>query len=183
MVDIFYKKNPREVVGGGGGKQMMGGKQTFVAFGQFPVNGASLFRCIVDMRSQMGHGVTNAMSAVMLLTMATNGLAYLLVWFKIRQVSALMLTAGAAPAGRIVNYHRTARVMTIFVAAYVLQWWPYVVASIWTLIKKHPPVVIYILAVFTCNMGGVFNALAYTILRRRLQASNRASVTSSNIAS
>ena len=42
----------------------------------------------------------------------------------------------------------------------------YVVFSVWSLVTPAPAASVNV-AVFTCNMGGVFNLIAYTVLRRK----------------
>ena len=56
--------------------------------------------------------------------------------------------------------------MMLFVGVYLLQWWPYVVQAIWT-IAGVPHLALIIMTVIFANLGGVFNFLAYTFIRKK----------------
>lgn len=51
------------------------------------------------------------------------------------------------------------------------QWWPLVVCDVWGIVGV-PPVGMLITAVLIANFGGVYNCIAYTVIRRRLQQQN-----------
>jgi hypothetical protein len=52
-----------------------------------------------------------------------------------------------------------------------LQWWPMVVSNFWAMFSV-PPAQILATTVAIVNLGGVFNCIAYTVIRRRLQQQN-----------
>jgi hypothetical protein len=54
----------------------------------------------------------------------------------------------------------------------IQQWWPLVVFNIWARIAT-PSIVLLITAVLVINLGGVYNCIAYTVIRRRLQQRRR----------
>jgi len=56
----------------------------------------------------------------------------------------------------------------MFVTAFILQWWPLVLFNFWVMFSP-PPAEMLLLAVFVLNFGGVFNCIAYTIIKRKLQ--------------
>ena len=85
------------------------------------------------------------------------------MWVKIQRTRHLVGTFNNPD----MRYAKTARVMTIFVVAYLAQWWPSILLSVWSYIAP-PPIVIMLLIVIFANMGGVFNFLAYTFVRKRL---------------
>jgi|SRR6218665_2480308 len=62
--------------------------------------------------------------------------------------------------------------MMIFVAVFILQWWTFIVYTAWTMVSDPPPT-IFILAVIFINLGGIYNSIAYTIIRRKLQNQKR----------
>ena len=64
------------------------------------------------------------------------------------------------------KYHSTVRIMMLFVAVFVLQWWASLAFSVWNIFSQ-PSVVIYWGAIFFSNLGGLFNGMAYTLLRRK----------------
>ena len=67
----------------------------------------------------------------------------------------------------------------IFVAVFILQWWTLTLYNIWGIFAIPPPPVL-ILAVIFINLGGIYNSIAYTIIRRRLQNQRRLNAVVSN---
>ena len=65
------------------------------------------------------------------------------------------------------RYLKTARIMMLFVVAYIGQWWTLVAYGIWTLFGQQPHIAIVTMDVFFPNLGGVWNFLAYTFLRNK----------------
>ena len=61
--------------------------------------------------------------------------------------------------------------LTVFVAVYILQYFPGVVTSLWSMAELPPIQCVGFTVIFT-NLGGVFNFLAYTLLRRRSKRTN-----------
>lgn len=101
---------------------------------------------------------------------------YTAAWFHIRQAGkktalAMKNTAFAAAkgpaAGASNKYDNSSRVMMVFVGAYISQWWPAVICCGWKL-SEQPPTLVYGAVVFFCNMGGVINFFAYTLIRRKI---------------
>ena len=123
-------------------------------------------RCLVDMRTSSGVVLSNILSMAMLVTVLASVVCYVLVGLKIRKVASQ--TARMLQNNNMRKCYRTGSIMMLFIAAYISQWTAYVVRSVW-LFFGEPQDWVVISAVFMCNMGGVFNAIAYTILRRRLR--------------
>ena len=88
--------------------------------------------------------------------------AYAAIWIKISQ------TARRVDSAWTDRYQNAAKIMMIFVAVFIFQWWTLVMSNIWFLLGT-PPSWVIILTVGIVNMGGVYNLVAYTIIRRRLQ--------------
>ena len=82
------------------------------------------------------------------------------------QVSKSLAGKDTRAAENSRKFHKTARVMMLFVAAYIAQWWPYVTHTTWRLFGE-PHISITMLVTLFANMGGVFNFLAYTLLRNK----------------
>ena len=122
----------------------------------------------MDMRRATGPILTTILSCVLIGTFFANVVCYLLVWGKIQQVSRN--TSAFGQSSQQASYHGTARILMLFVAAYIAQWWPYVTYSVWALFG-NPPFLILYLVVLLCNMGGVFNFVAYTFVRVLLRRS------------
>ena len=68
--------------------------------------------------------------------------------------------------------------MMIFVAVFILQWWCFVVYTVWNMVSIPPPT-IFVIAVIFINLGGIYNAIAYTIIRQKLQNQKRQNAVSS----
>lgn len=62
--------------------------------------------------------------------------------------------------------HRAARVMSLFVAAFFIQWWSMVVYGIWDLAAGTvPQPVVHCVTTFT-NIGGILNLGVFLLVRR-----------------
>ena len=112
------------------------------------------------MRRRIGKLLSNMIACFMIIVFLFNVICYLGIWSRIRQVMKTQKNGK--------KYGKTAKVMMLFVAAYIGQWWAYVVHSIWSFFGESH-VTIFWGAVFFSNMGGVFNFLAYTFIRKRYQ--------------
>ena len=99
----------------------------------------------------------------MVAVFVTNALCYGAIYLKIRQVVQKNTLKDSRGEDK---YHKTARMMMLFVLVYLWQWWAFVVQALWGLVET-PHIIIYILGVFIINLGGVYNALAYTFIRKK----------------
>ena len=88
-------------------------------------------------------------------------LCYGAVWIKIKRTTQLM----NADTQR---YQNSARLMMIFVFVFIFQWWPNTLFFTWGIFAP-PPNELAVVMGFITNMGGVYNCVAYTVIRRRLQ--------------
>ena len=88
-------------------------------------------------------------------------LCYGAVWIKIKRTTQLM----NADTQR---YQNSARLMMIFVFVFFFQWWPNTLFFIWAIFAP-PPNELAVVMGFITNLGGVYNCIAYTVIRRRLQ--------------
>ena len=61
---------------------------------------------------------------------------------------------------------RTAKMMSVFVGMFALQWMPYITYSLWDMVATPHVTIIFSTVIFT-NLGGLFNYYAYTYLRGR----------------
>ena len=124
------------------------------------------------MRKLSGSYVTIVFGVAVILTLLTCVVCYLLVWFKVRRTSQ---TAGSWCTQQR-KFTKMARVMALFVLAYLGQWWSCPFISIWWVLDT-PPVATIGLAVIFVNLGGVFNCLAYTVIRRKYSGHGRRNAT------
>ena len=88
-------------------------------------------------------------------------LSYGAIWLKIKRTIHLI-------GSNSTRYHNSAKLMMIFVVVFLFQWWPVTVFYIWSFIDA-PPAELTVVSGFITNMGGVYNCIAYTVIRRRLQ--------------
>lgn len=129
-------------------------------------------RCYIDLRDSTGPYISWAMSTIQLLTFVFNTICYLLVWNKLRNVAA---TQGGL-SSKQAKYRGTARIMMLFVAIYLIQWWPMVVYGFWAM-AQQPHWSITLTTVIIVNQGGSFNFFVYTWMRKKLA---RTEVTNQN---
>lgn len=101
------------------------------------------------------------------------GLAYGAIWIKIKRTTQLMKGSTTE------RYQNTAKVMLIFVAIFIFQWCTFTLCNIWSIFATPHPVA-FIIAVIFVNIGGIYNSIAYTFIRRRLQRQNRQKAFASN---
>ena len=88
-------------------------------------------------------------------------ISYGAIWVKVRQASKVV----DAKIGRC---NRTAKIMMIFVVVFLFQWWIQILFVVWGLFGT---VLKYLAVVSECliNLGGVYDCVAYTVIRRRFQ--------------
>ncbi|ELU01214.1 hypothetical protein CAPTEDRAFT_205792 [Capitella teleta] len=119
--------------------------------------------CMVDMRPWYGPIVNTVYGMTMVLVFAVNAVCYGAIYLRIRR-AAMKTAASSSNQGN--KYHKAAKLMMLFVAVYLFQWWTYVAQALWSF-AGPPAVELYILSVFLINLGGVYNALVYTIIRKK----------------
>ena len=115
------------------------------------------------MRQSYGLLVHNFYGMSMVVVLLANIVCYGAVLCKIQSVKRT--NQGVKSTNQNSKYHKTVVMMVAFVAAYLFQWCPVAVNSIWNLVGTAH-VAIYIIQVVTVNLGGVYNAVAYTVIRR-----------------
>ena len=115
----------------------------------------------MDMGNPTGRIMNNIKIGIMLFVFFGSASSYLIIWTRIK--SSLNCIPNTH---RKRKYTRSARVMLLIVLSYLLQWWPLVVLAVWIYLGGSPIPRIMILVVLFCNLGGVFNGFAYTLMRR-----------------
>ena len=144
-------------------KKAIFGKSLTLLFQKKILNVFPICRCVYDMRKEMGKVMSMILTVGMTVTIAVNVFSYVFVFFKIRSVTAATQAMGSTTGG--VKYSKTVSVMMKFVAAYIFQWWAYMIYSLWNLVTPPPFFVLHSI-VFLANMGGLFNLIVYTLLRK-----------------
>ena len=140
-------------------------------------------RCHVDMRRKPeGVIIYTIYTSMVVGVFAINSICYTSVCITIKRSSADVakfqdstcdLQQRHAQSRRVV---RMSKSLTLIVAAYICQWWPFLVLTFWSYIGK-PHIAWLIVVVVFCNAGGIFNGVAYTVMKVRNQSngSKRAS--------
>lgn len=116
------------------------------------------------MGSSSGRMYAQVVSLIQISSFGLIGVAYGAIWMKIQRTTSLMTDRTSTEQ----RYQSSARVMLIFVAVFILQWWSLTLFNVWVLVAT-PPSAVLVLSVLLINFGGVYNCIAYTVIRRRLQ--------------
>ena len=62
--------------------------------------------------------------------------------------------------------HRAACAMSLFVAAFFVQWWAMALYGVWVMAGEVPQPVFHFVTTFS-NIGGGLNLVVYILIRRR----------------
>ena len=102
----------------------------------------------------------------LLIILVMNIILYFLTWKRIRdETKKTRYTLGKKPANMQAS-HRAAKSMSLFVAAFFIQWWALALYGVWALVAIVPQVIIHLATIFS-NIGGVLNLCVYVIIRRK----------------
>ena len=106
-------------------------------------------------------------SIPLLVILAMNSTLYILSWWKIRsELKIINSTLGKDRQGHDKRSITAAKNMSLFVAAFFIQWFVAALFGVWSMIGNTPAVVSHITTTFT-NLGGVLNLGVYFIVNRR----------------
>lgn len=98
--------------------------------------------------------------------LVTNVVLYVLTWWKIHTESKRIKTMLGNEAQTLRASHRAAKLMSLFVTAYFVQWWAISIAIVWYKFAVIPKE-FYTITVIFSNIGGVINGFVYIIIERR----------------
>lgn len=102
----------------------------------------------------------------LLLILLMNTVLYILTWVKIREETMnIRIHEGTKPASMRAS-HRAAKAMSLFVAAFFVQWWAMALYGIWQLAADVPQVIFHLVTTFS-NLGGILNLIVYILIRRK----------------
>ncbi len=119
------------------------------------------------MRKTSGVILENIVAATMITGFLIISTSYLGIWAKLRQVSL----SSATTSEHQKKYQKSVKIMMFLITAFIGQWWAYILYSTCSFFID-PPLVITVSAVTFSNMGGFFNFLAYTFIRKRQASVN-----------
>lgn len=123
------------------------------------------FSCFTD-------GVKGWMSYVALVTvplliiLVLNTVLYLLTWLKIRSEVKMIRDNLGQDFPHKKTSIRAAKSMSLFIAAFFIQWCTAGIYGVWSLFDIAPAAVLHIVTKFT-NIGGILNLCVFIILSRR----------------
>ena len=102
----------------------------------------------------------------LLLILLMNTVLYILTWKRIHdETKQIKDTLGKKSASMRAS-HRAAKAMSLFVAAFFIQWWAMALYGIWGLAGDVPQVIFHLVTTFS-NLGGILNLGVYIIIRRK----------------
>ena len=134
------------------------------------------FRCLVD--GVKGRDIFSIFYTVPLLAiLVINTVLYLLTWLKISsEIRKIRVNLGQDPPCRH-TARRAAASMSMFVAAFLIQWWPTGVWGALELFGKAPEELLHFCVTFS-NIGGALNLGVYLLINRKRLSTNRTNTAS-----
>ena len=125
------------------------------------------FRCIFNMETVSGRIMSNVSAGILLFIFVTCIVVYTVLWIKIKRTSKDIQSQSGSQSKKS-KYTRTGQVMMLFVVAFLMQWWPWATQAVMSyIVSGDLPLWIIFAVVSLCNMGGTFNAIVYTVMRKR----------------
>ncbi|ELU00855.1 hypothetical protein CAPTEDRAFT_194428 [Capitella teleta] len=124
--------------------------------------------CFMDMRKAAGQALNTFYILAMITVFVVNSVCYIIVFAKIRQVEKMMesfSTGDTEAKEQSKRSRRSAQNMALLVLAFLFQWSLYVAYTSWSFFG-NPSYKLLVADVFICNLGGVFNGIAYTLMRK-----------------
>lgn len=121
----------------------------------------------MDLRKAAGRALNTFYILSMIIVFVANSFCYLIVFAKIRQVENMManFNQDADAKENSKRSRRSAQNMALLVLAFLFQWSLYVAYTLWGFFGS-PSNDLLTADVFICNLGGVFNGIAYTLMRK-----------------
>lgn len=122
----------------------------------------------MDIRKPAGKALNTFYILAMVTVFVINSICYIVVFCKIRHVEKMMSSFRSTETSSLEKYHRSkksAQNMALLVLAFLFQWSLYVAYTLWSFFGS-PSNALLVADVVICNLGGVFNAIAYTLMRK-----------------
>lgn len=102
----------------------------------------------------------------LLLVLVINTILYALTWYRINTEAKRLKGTIGKNASTVKASHRAAKTMSLFVAAFFVQWWAMALYGIWQLIADVPQVIFQFVTTFS-NIGGILNGAILIMIKRR----------------
>lgn len=104
----------------------------------------------------------------LLLVLMANTVLYILTWKRIHDQGEAVKKSLSGMSAAMRASHRAARAMSLFVAAFLIQWWAMGLYGIWALVDdENVPQALFHLVTTFSNIGGCLNLAVYCLIRRR----------------
>lgn len=111
--------------------------------------------------------VNNIYSSLMIACFCLAVFVYTSIWVKVSRTSELLKSFATTSSSKSL---RLAKNLSLLVAAYFTQWSPFIVYALWSFSEPPHPVLL-VLSTISCNLGGLYNMVAYTVIRMKQQPS------------
>ena len=99
-------------------------------------------------------------------------LLYLVTWYHIWRESRRIRDVVGDKAQSVRACHDSAKIMTSFVVAFLVQWWSVAVYGFTVFFGEFDTTFYYVVVTFG-NLGGVYNAIVYVLIRNIRQKVNK----------
>ena len=103
----------------------------------------------------------------LLLVLVMNTVLYVLTWYRIHQQCEEVKHSLGKMSATMRASHRAARAMSMFVAAFFVQWWAMALFGVWVMTGDDVPQSVFHFVTTFSNIGGVLNLVVYILIRRR----------------
>ncbi|KAJ8310604.1 hypothetical protein KUTeg_012469 [Tegillarca granosa] len=103
----------------------------------------------------------------LLVILVMNTALYFITWQRIRVEGKRLKNVLGNSAKSIRASHQAARTMSLFVIAFIAQWWAMALYGTWQLIDENVPLALFQFVTTFSNVGGILNGVVYIIIRRR----------------
>lgn len=124
-----------------------------------------LYRCFFDSINGWLAEILITTSPLTLIFL-TNSILYLVVWYRIRSEERDIELFIGTNGTRIRKSHRAAKRMSLFVIAFLVQWFSLVLNGLWRGLAAIPaPDALFYAVTILPNIGGVLNGVVYYIIR------------------
>ena len=130
----------------------------------------------MDVRKPAGTALNTFYILAMVTVFVVNSVCYVIVFGKMRHVEKQLASFGEDCSQQHEGRRRSkksAQNMALLVLAFLFQWSLYVAYTLWSFFGT-PRDELLVADVFICNLGGVFNCVAYTLMRKYNRGEDKA---------
>ncbi|XP_052792945.1 uncharacterized protein LOC128226882 [Mya arenaria] len=107
-------------------------------------------------------------TVTILIILLMNSILFALILRKIRALAHATRHSHSSLSSSMRTSVRAAQSMSLFVAAFFIQWWAMALYGTWNIFTDDVPQPLFHLVTIFVNLGGILNLCVYLIIRRRL---------------